>query len=88
MLKIIKKTIRGVLRNEGVKEPVLSNILLDAPINVLLEIEAAGMSPPPYYTREDIELSMKYPKIFLEQQNFGYEGVRRWEPEDEPESVD
>ena len=50
---------------------------------LLDKMEKAGMLPPPYYTEKDIELSMKEPDLFIEQQYFGYEGVRRWEPEND-----
>lgn len=46
MEKIIYDSCRRVLRNEGISEPLMSNILMDMPVNILNAIEAAGMIPP------------------------------------------
>lgn len=46
MLQLIKLEMRTELRNEGVKEPQISNILLDGPERILRTMEQKGMLPP------------------------------------------
>lgn len=46
MLELIGLAMRIELRNESIKEPQLSNILMEGPERILRAMEGEGMKPP------------------------------------------
>lgn len=50
---------------------------------ILSFLEREGMLPPPYFDKEDLQLKKDDPDYFNERLYFGYEGIRKWEPENE-----
>lgn len=75
MLNLISERLRLELKHNGVPSPHFENILMEGPLNILLEIERAGMLPPHCEIAER-KLREKYRGIAGY-----YSDGNNWEPE-------